>query len=102
MDGRAALLAMMRVLPGFFGGFFERSGLSVADCDLVVPHQASPAMAPTMRRIGFADGQFVDDVATFGNMVSASVPFAFSRALSQHRHRTSLSCGRARPTTPLG
>ena len=98
MDGRAALLGMMRKLPDFFDGFFARSGLNVTDCDLVVPHQASPAMAPTMLRLGFAAGQFIDEVETYGNMVSASVPFAFIRALEQGRvgpGDTVLLCGTA-------
>ena len=98
MDGRATLLGMMRKLPDFFDGFFARSGLNVTDCDLVVPHQASPAMAPTMLRLGFAEGQFIDEVETYGNMVSASVPFAFIRALDQGRvgpGDTVLLCGTA-------
>ena len=98
MDGRAALLGMMRVLPGFFGSFFDGAGLTIADCDLVVPHQASPAMAPTLRRLGFAEGQFVDAVAEYGNMVSASVPFTLVRALEAGRvgpGDTVLLCGTA-------
>lgn len=98
MDGRAALLGMVRVLPEFFASFFQRSGLSIADCDLVVPHQASPAMAPTMRRLGFAPDQFVDAVAEYGNMVSASVPFTLIRALEAGRVSpgdTVLLCGTA-------
>lgn len=98
MDGRAALLAMARVLPGFFASFFESSGLTTDDCDLVVPHQASPAMAPMLRRLGFAEGQFVDAVAEYGNMVSASVPFTLVRALESGRvgrGDTVLLCGTA-------
>ena len=55
-------------------------------------------MAPTMPRLGFAEGQFIDEVETYGNMVSASVPFAFIRALDQGRvgpGDTVLLCGTA-------
>lgn len=85
MDGRRALLGMMRVLPEFFARFHERSGLEYDDIDLWVPHQASAALGPMLDRIGIPADRRIDEVAAYGNMVSASVPFMLTRALDEGR-----------------
>lgn len=85
MKGRRALLGMMRVLPEFFARFHERSGLSYDDIDLWVPHQASAALGPMLDRIGVPAERRIDEVAAYGNMVSASVPFMLTRALDEGR-----------------
>ncbi len=98
MHGRRALMGMLRVLPGFFARFWERSGLGLDDVDLVVPHQASGAIGLAMRRIGIPTDKYVDEVADFGNSVSSSVPFMLARCLEDGRLRrgdTVLLCGTA-------
>jgi 3-oxoacyl-[acyl-carrier-protein] synthase-3 len=98
MDGRAALLGIIRVLPGFFERFHERSGLSIDQIDLVIPHQASRALPLAMRRVGIPADKFIDDVERFGNMVSASVPFILIDQLRSGRigeGDTVLLCGTA-------
>jgi len=85
MDGRRALLGMMRVLPDFFARFHERSGIGYDDVALWVPHQASAALGPMLDRLGIPADRRIDEVAGFGNMVSASVPFMLARALDQGR-----------------
>lgn len=98
MHGRRALMGMLRVLPGFFERFFARSGLTLDDVDLVVPHQASGALGIAMRRIGIPEGKYVDAVAEYGNMVSSSVPYTLARCLDDGRLRrgdTVLLCGTA-------
>jgi 3-oxoacyl-[acyl-carrier-protein] synthase-3 len=85
MDGRRALLAMMRVLPAFFDSFYEASGLARDDVDLWIPHQASAALGPMLDRLGIPVERRIDEVSAYGNMVSASVPFMLARALDQGR-----------------
>lgn len=85
MDGKRALLAMMRVLPGFFSQFFERAGFVPDDVDLYVPHQASPALIPMLERIGVPPAKAVNAVAEYGNMVSASVPYSLIKAIESGR-----------------
>ena len=75
MDGKAALLGMMRVLPGFFERFFAKAGLNIDDVTLVVPHQASRALGLARCKVGIPQDKYVDDVSRLGNMVSASVPY---------------------------
>lgn len=98
MHGRRALTGMLRVLPGFFDRFWERSGLTLDDVDLVVPHQASGALGLAMRRIGIPTDRYVDAVAEYGNSVSSSVPFMLARCLDDgrlSRGDTVLLCGTA-------
>jgi 3-oxoacyl-[acyl-carrier-protein] synthase-3 len=98
MDGRAALLGIIRELPGFFARFYERSGLTIDLIDLVIPHQASRALPLAMRRVGIPASKFVDDVERYGNMVSASVPYILVDQLRSGRigeGDTVLLCGTA-------
>lgn len=85
MDGRRALLGMMRVLPDFFARFHARSGVRHEEVSLWIPHQASAALGPMLDRLGIPADRRIDEVAAFGNMVSASVPFMLARALDQGR-----------------
>ncbi|GAT73251.1 3-oxoacyl-ACP synthase III family protein [Microbacterium hydrocarbonoxydans] len=98
MDGRRALLGMMRVLPDFFDAFHASSGLAYDDVALWVPHQASAALGPMLDRLGIPADRRMDEVASFGNMVSASVPFMLARALDSGRigaGDTVILCGTA-------
>ncbi|MDQ0725354.1 3-oxoacyl-ACP synthase III family protein [Microbacterium sp. W4I20] len=98
MNGRRALLGMMRVLPDFFARFHAKSGLAYDDVALWVPHQASAALGPMLDRLGIPEDRRVDEVARFGNMVSASVPFMLARALESGRvgaGDTVILCGTA-------
>lgn len=98
MNGRRALLGMMRVLPEFFGTFHEMSGISYDDVALWVPHQASAALGPMLDRLGIPVERRVDEVSAFGNMVSSSVPFMLARALDSGRvgvGDTVILCGTA-------
>ena len=98
MDGRRALLGMMRVLPEFFARFHERTGIAYDDVALWVPHQASAALGPMLDRLGIPADRRVDEVSAFGNMVSASVPFMLTRALDAGRAGagdTVILCGTA-------
>ncbi|OAN38069.1 3-oxoacyl-ACP synthase III family protein [Microbacterium sp. H83] len=98
MDGRRALLGMMRVLPAFFEEFHATSGVAHDDVALWVPHQASAALGPMLDRLGIPAERRIDEVAAFGNMVSASVPFMLARALDEKRVArgdTVILCGTA-------
>nr|WP_201469848.1 3-oxoacyl-[acyl-carrier-protein] synthase III C-terminal domain-containing protein [Microbacterium hydrocarbonoxydans] len=85
MEGRRALLGMMRVLPEFFAEFHRTTGIVHDDVALWVPHQASAALGPMLDRLGIPAERRIDEVSAFGNMVSASVPFMLGRALDSGR-----------------
>ncbi len=85
MDGRASLRIIAIKAPVMFGDFWEQSGLTPGDIDLVIPHQASRALGMIMGRIDIPEDKYIDWVSQYGNMVSASVPFVLCRLLEQHK-----------------
>ncbi|MFZ1301195.1 MAG: 3-oxoacyl-[acyl-carrier-protein] synthase III C-terminal domain-containing protein [Candidatus Microsaccharimonas sp.] len=98
MDGRKALLGMVRALPPFFNDFYEQYDLSIDDIDWVIPHQASHALALAMGKLGIPQEKYANYVSDYGNMVSASVPFAFAKKMGEGAIKsgdTVLLCGTA-------
>lgn len=98
MNGRSALRSMIKVLPEFFGDFFEQTELTVSDFDLVIPHQASPALKLAMSRIGIPEDKYIDWFQDIGNMVSSSVGYVLVKCLEQGRVKqgdTVVLCGTA-------
>ena len=53
------------------------------EISLVIPHQASKALKVIMPRLGFQEGEYIDRVSEYGNMVSASVPYALCQAVEE-------------------
>jgi len=99
MEGRRAFrLAAAKIGP-FLSELFARVGGNVTDVDLVVPHQASPlALAHIQERLGLPEGRMVNILASNGNQVAASIPFALSHALETgrlQRGQTALLLGSA-------
>jgi len=88
MKGREVLKLSRQKIPALFAEFWAQTRLSPADIDLVIPHQASKALPLMMKTLGFKTGQYIDTVAQYGNMVSASVPFALCQALDEGRLKT--------------
>lgn len=85
MQGREVLKLSLQKIPALFDEFWARYGLRPEDIALVIPHQASPALPVMMKTLGFKKGQYVDAVAEYGNMVSASVPFMLCKVLEEGR-----------------
>lgn len=84
MKGKAILSLSAKKLPQMLEKFLEQSELSREDIDLVIPHQASRALGLMMKKLGFKEGQYLDLVSDYGNMVSASVPFGLAYALDHN------------------
>lgn len=98
MNGRAALRSMIKVLPQFFTEFFATTGLESQDFDLVIPHQASPALKLAMSKIGIPQDKYIDWVQDIGNMVSSSVGYVLIKTLEDGTVKegdTVLLCGTA-------
>ncbi|MEO0601300.1 MAG: ketoacyl-ACP synthase III [Myxococcota bacterium] len=66
-------------------GILKKNGLSLADIDLVVPHQMSGPGLQAFRRVGVSDEQLVDIVGRYGNCVAASLPMALAMAREDGR-----------------
>jgi len=53
----------------------------LSDIDMIIPHQASSALGLIMRRLNVPEDKYIDITKQYGNMVSASVPFALDYAV---------------------
>lgn len=86
MEGRALYRLSLQELPGFVDRVLEGAGLALAEVDLVIPHQASPAaLALMQRRLGIPDARWMDIVRDHGNTIAASIPLALHEAVRQGR-----------------
>ncbi|HEU4383635.1 MAG TPA: ketoacyl-ACP synthase III [Anaeromyxobacteraceae bacterium] len=66
----------------------EKRGLSVADVDLLVPHQANRRIIDAVgKRIGIAPERVFVNVHRYANMSAATVPVALVEALEEGRVR---------------
>jgi 3-oxoacyl-[acyl-carrier-protein] synthase III len=80
MDGRAIFNFMMQEIPPSVARCLAANGLTMADVDLCVPHQASLYMLTMLaRRLGVPEGRLVTDMEDVGNTVSSSIPLALMR-----------------------
>lgn len=81
MNGKQILSLTVKKLPSFYESFMNKHELAIENIDKVVPHQASRAMPFMMQKLGIPKGKFIDKVSDYGNMVAASIPYAFCEAL---------------------
>ena len=65
----------------------ERSGLTPADVDLVVPHQPSGPALALLPHLGFDADRVIDIVGSYGNCIAASLPMALAHAHAAGRLR---------------
>lgn len=66
---------------------FRQTGLTVADIDLVVPHQPSKPALEALGRWGIPAEKVVNILAEYGNCIAASMPMALAIAESEGRLR---------------
>lgn len=78
MDGRGVFRATSRRFAEFLTGLLSTAGVSPADLDVVIPHQASAAALEHLKRaIPSGDEKVVDIFADIGNQIATSLPFAW-------------------------
>lgn len=70
----------------------EESGLSVADVDLVIPHQANERIIEALvKRVGLDMERVVITVEHYANTSTSSIPIALCEALEQGRVRPGMT-----------
>ncbi|MBL8139283.1 MAG: 3-oxoacyl-ACP synthase [Acidobacteria bacterium] len=88
MDGPVIFRLAGERLADFVDGLLAQAGVTLADLELVVPHQASGhALAFMRRRLRLRTEQVVDIFAERGNQVGASLPTALHEAITSGRLR---------------
>ncbi|MCW6680557.1 3-oxoacyl-ACP synthase [Aerococcaceae bacterium NML130460] len=98
MDGKRILSISAKKLPPMFDEFTSKYNVRLDEVDLVVPHQASRALALIMKKLGIREDQYINLVKDYGNQVSVSIPYMLYHALQTGRakeNNTVLLCGTA-------
>ncbi len=81
MKGIQILSLAGRKLPVIMDEFYKKNNLSLSDIDKIIPHQASRALGMMMKRLEVPEDKYVDRVAEYGNMVSASIPYTLCKCI---------------------
>lgn len=83
MKGSRILKLSAGKLPGFVEQCLREANIRREQIRLVIPHQASRALEALMPRLGFPEGTYINRVAAYGNMISASVPYVLCEAAEE-------------------
>jgi 3-oxoacyl-[acyl-carrier-protein] synthase-3 len=86
MEGREVFKHAVGMITDVVEAVFAQAGVSAADLDWFVPHQANKRIIDaSARKLGIADEKVVTTVHLHGNTSAASVPLALSIAVGDGR-----------------
>jgi 3-oxoacyl-[acyl-carrier-protein] synthase-3 len=92
MDGPAVFRQAVTRLPEVARAILARNGLTVADVDLVVPHQANLRINTHVAEVlGIPPERVVHTVQRWGNTTAASIPTALDLAREDGRARPGMT-----------
>ena len=84
MSGREVFKSAVRNMAKIANEVLERNGLTLADIDLLVPHQANMRIIEAVRdRLGMDPAKTYVNIETMGNTSAASIPLALTQAWSE-------------------
>lgn len=87
-EGRDVYKYAVKGMAGVTAEVVERNGLTGADVDLFVPHQANiRIIEAAQQRLGLPDSKVMITIDRFGNTTSASIPSALRVAVDEGRLR---------------
>ncbi len=86
MEGPELAAITVRHLTSYSMQALKAAGLTSAELDWVVPHQANRNIVDKIsQRLGYSRQKFVENVAEYGNTSSASIPIALDEAVRDGR-----------------
>jgi 3-oxoacyl-[acyl-carrier-protein] synthase-3 len=81
MKGREVFRFAVRAIPAATREVLEEAGLSLADVDLLIPHQANQRIIEAAARaLGLPPEGVYSNLERYGNTSAASIPIALSEA----------------------
>lgn len=84
MDGRAIYDFAVHKVPESIRALTGKAGITPADLDLFVPHQANGRFFPVFaKKLGMDSSKIFKNIDKYGNTSAASVPIALADALEQ-------------------
>jgi 3-oxoacyl-[acyl-carrier-protein] synthase-3 len=86
MNGREVFKFATRILPQSTQTLINKANLSLADIDLLIPHQANRRIIDmATRSMGLDENRVYVNVHKYGNTSAASIPLALVEALEEGR-----------------
>ena len=86
MEGREVFKYAVGMIADVVEAVFAEAGITAADLDWFVPHQANKRIIDaSARKLGIAEEKVVTTVNLHGNTSAASVPLALSVAVADGR-----------------
>jgi 3-oxoacyl-[acyl-carrier-protein] synthase-3 len=94
MVGREVFKHAVARMPEAVEEAVEANGLTTADIDLLIPHQANLRITQMVqRRLGLADEKVVSNIERYGNTTAATIPIALAESVRDGRlNRGDLLC----------
>ena len=84
MRGREVFRFAVRVMPAATREVLEDAGLSLADLDLLIPHQANQRIIDAATRaLDLSPEEVYSNLERYGNTSAASIPIALSEAVEE-------------------
>jgi 3-oxoacyl-[acyl-carrier-protein] synthase-3 len=94
MKGRELFKVAVRAMEESLRDVLDRTGVSIAEIDLLIPHQANARIIDAMReRIGMPAEKVVLNISRYGNTSSASIPISLDEMVR---------AGKVRPGNHVG
>jgi len=85
-EGGAVFKVAVRKMAELSETLLTRNGLTAADVDLFIPHQANKRIIlATAERLGMPEEKIVINIGEYGNTTAATIPLAMHTALEQGR-----------------
>jgi 3-oxoacyl-[acyl-carrier-protein] synthase-3 len=85
-EGGAVFKVAVRKMAELSETLLTRNGLTAADVDLFIPHQANKRIIlATAERLGMPEEKIVINIGEYGNTTAATIPLAMHTALDQDR-----------------
>lgn len=86
MSGNEVFKFAVRVIEEAVVTALERAGLTTADVDVMIPHQANIRIIESaIKRLGIPAEKWVINIREYGNTSAGSIPLAFNEAYEQGR-----------------
>ncbi len=86
MAGREVFRHAVARMPESVRETLAKSGLSVADLTLLIPHQANLRISQAVQKeLGLRDDQVYNNIMTYGNTTSATIPIALDECVRAGR-----------------
>jgi 3-oxoacyl-[acyl-carrier-protein] synthase III len=93
MNGRAIYEFAVNAVPEAVRAACAKAGLTVADLDFLVPHQANKRIIKAAAdRLGLREEQLVSNLDEYGNTSAASIPLAFTDAITTGKVNPPATC----------